>query len=104
MAGTGTGYPLTLRCARCKVGRDFRRDYDKGCHLEATGRVRQLLPSQRRVNVRCMAVQAEYRCLDCGHVGWSKHGDMERLLLLKGFRVEISGKWPGVPKVRKIDV
>lgn len=102
MAGTGTGYPLTLRCAKCKRHRDWRSNTSyKDERLEATGLVKPL--TGYAVNVRCVRYMAEYRCLNCGHVGWSKHGTMERLLLLKGFRVEIEGEWPGKPKVRKID-
>lgn len=99
MAGTGTGYPFTLRCAKCKRHRDWRSNTSyKDERLEATGRVKPL--TGHAVNVRCVRYMAEYRCLNCGHVWWSKHWNMERLLLLKGFRVEIDA---GRPKVRKID-
>ena len=80
MPGTnaGTGYPLTLRCAKCKVLRDATgRSAD---NLEATGRTRDLRPSERHHGYRQTGRKIEYRCRDCGHVGWSQHSDAERLL------------------------
>lgn len=77
---TGTGYPLTLRCAKCKVRRSDR-DHECGTHLAATGRTRPIPSSQfGRGHPRALQYQAEYRCLDCGHVGWSRHRTMEDLL------------------------
>lgn len=73
---SGTGCPLILRCSKCKKHRDWRRnEYPR---LEATGRTKV------RGKVRCPSrkadVKVEYRCLDCGHVGWSNHSDAGRLL------------------------
>ena len=31
-SNNGTGWPLTVRCAKCKVGRDFRRVNKTGLH------------------------------------------------------------------------
>jgi hypothetical protein len=84
-SNAGTGYPLTLRCGKCKVGRDWENDDHKGTKLEATGRKRPLASSQHgRGNPRALQYRAEYRCLDCGHIGWSRHGTMEFLLKRKG--------------------
>lgn len=85
MPGTnaGTGYPLVLRCAKCKVLRDYRsfahEDTHKGMNLEATGRSK---PMKNR-GYRQSKLKIEYRCRDCGHVGWSQHSDAEALLLKK---------------------
>ena len=89
MPGTnaGTGYPLTLRCAKCKAGRSGYRRH--GTHLEATGRTRPTLHQGYRQTDR----RVEYHCLDCGHVGWSQHSDAERLLR----RLEANGQ-PAAPR------
>jgi hypothetical protein len=80
----GAGHPLTLRCARCKVGRDWRAHEAKGINLEATGHVR---PGRKpRGPMRSLGYAVQYRCRDCGHVGWSQHTDAERLLKQKEAR------------------
>lgn len=73
----GTGRPLTARCSRCRKSRYQNTRGKMGWNLEATGRVRPL-PSSRRCNMgsRVLPFEAEYRCLDCGHVGWSRHADL----------------------------
>jgi len=75
----GTGYPLTLRCAKCKTARHwwYRWSYTRGLNLEATGKTR---PAKRRNARRQTDRKIQYRCLDCGHVGWTQHIDAERLL------------------------
>ena len=75
---TGTGYPLTLRCSKCKRG-DYNNT-DRGTNLRATGRTRPLRRSEDGVGCRCLDLKAEYECLDCGHRGWSKHQMMGHLL------------------------
>lgn len=94
MAGSnaGTGHPLTLRCTRCKRYRDYKdpAQRDKGCHLEATGRTR---PRERLGGARTTNRKIEYRCLDCGHVGWTIHVWAERLFERKCAEL-------GVPYVR----
>ena len=75
MPGTnaGTGYPLTLRCAQCKTSGLHR--YDRSTNLEATGRTRNALHRGIRQTHR----KIEYRCRECGHVGWTQHMVAERL-------------------------
>jgi hypothetical protein len=75
MPGTnaGTGHPLTFRCAVCKVGRDYRSDSWRGTNWEATGEVRGDLDAVHRAVRVSRHTKARYRCLDCGHVGWSGH-------------------------------
>jgi len=93
MPGTnaGTGIPLHLRCAKCKVRRPWRNPGDHtGMNLEATGRVKSLtVRESHRQNARTLPYKAEYRCLDCGHTGWSKHDDMAHLLRRKGIQVHV---------------
>lgn len=95
MPGTnaGTGHPLTLRCAKCR--QSLWRLPERGLNLEATGRWRLLnanrpigpirtdWPSDvpaRAPHLRMTFRLIEYRCLDCGHIGWTKHSDAERLM------------------------
>ena len=80
---SGPGFPLRLRCAKCK-GVDNGRVYK----LRATGRVRPRRPSERSQGIRQIRGIAEYVCLECGHKGWSKHGQMLRLLAAIGIRAE----------------
>lgn len=83
-SNAGTGHPLTFRCAKCKVG-----DIDnskRGTRWTVTGRVRGDLDKMTHVRVS-RYVKAEYRCDDCGHVGWSGHHmvlDAARESLTKG--------------------
>lgn len=72
----GTGYPVWLRCAKCrKTGRD-QGQFREG--LVATGRTKPLATHHR--GFRSTNRRIEIRCLDCGHVGWTKHIDAETLL------------------------
>jgi hypothetical protein len=77
MPGTnaGTGRPLFFRCSRCRKLDGSRR----GQRWEPTGRVRRLAKSQEGTGGRRVAyLRYEYRCLDCGHTGWSRHIEVER--------------------------
>ena len=78
----GAGHPLTLRCGKCKVGIDHRDHHElqhRGTNLQATGRTKPLRPSDRGTP-RSLDYRVEYRCLDCGYIGWSRHLNAERLL------------------------
>lgn len=82
-SNAGTGYPLTLRCAKCRLGRYEWRGmhFGKyGMNLEATGRTRPLRRHGHK-GYRCTNREIEIRCLDCGHIGWSKHISAEALLI-----------------------
>jgi ribosomal protein S27E len=76
----GTGQPLTFRCAKCKVGRRWYESSEDrvGCNVEATGKTRGKI--RERHWGRMLSYYVQYRCLDCGHVGWSRHHTMEGLL------------------------
>lgn len=73
MAGRGTGWPLTLRCAKCKVGRDWRAGSTYDTELVRTGRTKPYNGGNRG---RGLATFHEYRCVRCGHIGWSRHHDV----------------------------
>lgn len=72
----GQGRPKSLRCAKCKSAHNSR-----GFRLEATGVVRPLTKQQKRTgfHVRAARERIQYRCLECQHVGWSRHVDAVRL-------------------------
>jgi anti-sigma factor RsiW len=75
----GTGCPITLRCAKCKRrGWEHRRGYD----LEVTGRsrARRRAAFERRGIRMIRRWVIEYRCRECGHVGWSRHIDAAAML------------------------
>lgn len=80
MAGSGTGYPISLRCAKCRLNghgaghRDCLRRY---------AITKPLTQAQRgRGNGRALQYRVKIKCLDCGHVGWTRHRDAERLEVL----------------------
>lgn len=75
-SNNGTGQPMYLRCAKCKTRRG--RFYGQPERLEATGRTRPRRDGRGGARITHRFI--EYRCLVCGHVGWSKHMDAERLL------------------------
>lgn len=74
----GSGYPNTLRCTKCKTGSDWKkRPTGLGTRLVRTGRVKPLAKSQEGYgNARAIHERVEYRCLDCGHVGWTRMSDI----------------------------
>ena len=73
--GCYAGQPHSFACAKCR--RSFRfRDEDGlgtcGRRYVTTGRMRKQL-SQGSNYRHWPEVAYEYRCLDCKHVGWSRH-------------------------------
>lgn len=75
-ANNGSGCPMWLKCAKRyrAEGTHYRSG---GFNLVATGRTR---PARRKGGARMTNREIEYQCLDCHHVGWSRHMDAERLL------------------------
>lgn len=79
-ANNGTGQPNNLKCSRCIRHRSWR-PARCGMNLKATGKERPLSKAQLgNGGARVMMRQVQYECLDCGHVGWSRHKDAGRLL------------------------
>jgi hypothetical protein len=72
----GPGSPVYFRC---KVERDTLTSRGGDRHVvELTGRERPYSPS-RTLGTRSTYISREYRCLSCGHVGWSNHVDLAHL-------------------------
>lgn len=75
-ANNGSGWPLTVRCAKCKRGRDWRNSTNDGTDLVRTGRTKPYTGGNR--GARGLDTFHEYRCHTCGHIGWNRHVDVAR--------------------------
>jgi hypothetical protein len=87
-ANNGTGQPFAFRCGRCRrTGgngghynpRTGRREHSRNGwvgSVSLTGRKRPQR-NQGRGGSRVSDEEREYECGDCGHVGWSRHSDLE---------------------------
>jgi DNA-directed RNA polymerase subunit RPC12/RpoP len=66
------GRPITFKCAKCKHGVEYTESGDDWFapygKPEPTGEVRD----------RDGITYAQYRCAECGHVGWTRHASMLR--------------------------
>lgn len=81
MAGQGTGQPNWFLCpVNRRANNDAYyagRNYPVKHRVELTGRTRP--NHSRKIGGRTSPVVREYRCLTCGHVGWSNHIELERM-------------------------
>lgn len=82
MPGTcgGTGVPLRFRCGECRralSGLRRRGGAERGLYFRVTltGLTRDVGGHR---SVRMDRISRQYRCRDCGHVGWSRHVDLRR--------------------------
>jgi hypothetical protein len=84
MPGRGTGVPLYFYCARCRKRPSWRDASPRpGYDVLRTGRTRKLRGyAATNRPPRALALQIEYRCLACGHTGWSRHCDVARKPLI----------------------
>lgn len=87
MPGTnaGTGYPLTFRCAKCKVGAWGRREQAMRDGVPALHQglnyrvVRRVASVKLGLNARHDSnYKYRYECV-CGHAGWTRHRDAKRV-------------------------
>jgi hypothetical protein len=73
--GYGTGSPLSFRCWRCRRNdHDWENPGREGRIVHPTGRTKKRGHSSARHGT----VSREYKCPDCGYVGWSSHNDLTR--------------------------
>ena len=84
--GVGTGYPLTFRCTECKKG-DWRRS-SRGTNYEVITQVEsekhgQLVRQDRQFKYF-------YKCLDCGHTGWTRHTDAAQVWKREGGGIDVT--------------
>jgi hypothetical protein len=91
--GRGTGVPITFGCVKCRSTIGARRV----SHVEATGRTKPVYGKRGRNRPpRSTGTYYEYRCIVCGHVGWSRHVDVERSFQLGRWRVRMDVNFGGV--------
>lgn len=70
--GAYAGQPYSFRCAKCKQRRKLPR---------VTGKTRaQRSEGMNYHNWGDVAYQ--YECPECGHIGWTRHPDVERVFKL----------------------
>lgn len=68
-----TKYSFSFRCSKCKKDKN-----NIGKYVEATGVFRgKVLPVGGNFK------KVQYKCNECGHIGWSKHIDMINVLMKK---------------------
>lgn len=81
MPGTnaGTGQPITFQCPMWRRQPYGRRTVRH--QVKLTGRKRK---RSRCTRGRMTKFLREFVCLDCGHLGWSAHVDLERMERTKG--------------------
>ena len=85
MPGTnaGTGQPYAFKCANCSRHwwRGSIGTTQHGREYKATGKIRPLASGQRGGGgSRMVPFRIQYQCLECGHIGWSRHKDVARQL------------------------
>lgn len=80
----GTGCPVSFRCWKCRREASHLKLFgffsDKRGYytsVELTGRETPYASASCRMDT----VNREYRCLDCGHVGWSRHIDLRHAVV-----------------------
>lgn len=74
----GTGQPTNFQCSRCRrnnihfnTSRQMMSTRGMSFDVKLTGRTRP--EKQGGAYLRSTDTAREYRCLTCGHVGWSRH-------------------------------
>ena len=85
----GTGQPAQFGCAKCRLKWDrcFRnatKPRGRLNRIELTGKVRPV--PFGRGGPRVVFTRYQYRCLDCGHVGWSRHHTVAKLADKNGIK------------------
>jgi hypothetical protein len=91
----GVGIPITLKCSKCKLEDQpdllgNRSGYVKTGTLVRTGKRRPLYgEARRRGGARLLNDQHQYRCTDCGFVGWTRHKDILRKPYDQPFHVKL---------------
>lgn len=76
----GTGSPIIFHCPkwRRRWAHTRKAPGSRPHRVELTGRQRPYSPAWGNgLGTRSTRISREYRCRDCGHVGWSNHRDLE---------------------------
>jgi len=77
LEGTGVGVPLAFQCWKCRRQKGYREPVDelsegRVSRVRLTGKTRPVAFVATECD-RSGVLEREYACLDCGHVGWSRH-------------------------------
>jgi hypothetical protein len=80
----GPGQPIRFKCNMCRRWRSQLVPPRTGLKWEATGNIRELFSPTAGSGGRSDTSRVhEYRCNECGHVGWSRHKDVARASVKK---------------------
>lgn len=97
----GAGSPNAFQCSKCRRNKhwDYRDDPDdrkagSAFRVELTGAKAPYLPGLQghAAGPRSSRHKRQYRCLDCRHLGWSVHVDLERKESGKGFKTNFKAR------------
>jgi hypothetical protein len=83
MPGTnaGTGRPLNFQCSKCRL-KNLSRERWGTKRTGFINEVKVLGPRRKapvgNAGMRNSRFKFQYECRACGHVGWSRHVDLER--------------------------
>lgn len=75
-SNAGTGQPICYLCPKCRA----KPGGERGRRWSPTGQVKPLSRSQKRCGGRTVNFRMQVVCLECGHLGWSRHIDVARRL------------------------
>lgn len=85
-SNAGSGQPSQFQCFRCRRAKgalfgtmswSFHQERGGFTRVSLTGKIR---PRRGRTSLGTMSREdRQYQCHDCGHVGWSRHSDLEKI-------------------------
>lgn len=84
----GAGSPAYFQCWACRRRKPWPSERDPGAwrkglrnRVRLTGRTKTHHSGRgHALGARNDHISREYTCLDCGHVGWSSHKDLKRII------------------------
>ena len=80
MGGFGTGSPIWFHCPKWRARSSFLHLRGPVHEVTLTGRTRAERNKKGHARgPRHGAIAREFRCLTCGHVGWSRHTQLARM-------------------------
>lgn len=97
--GKSAGQPLYFQCSACRKRKGYppNRLWDKGLILDVTLTGKTKAIGDGNANGRSSNTRVQYKCDNCGHIGWSRHVDIFRKAQRAG--IPTAGSEPR--KVRK---
>ncbi len=87
--GKSAGQPLDFQCSACRKTkyqmfprRRFPESHGLVLDVTLTGKAKAV--NDGRANGRSSNTRVQYKCNDCGHVGWSRHVEIFRKAIKEG--------------------